>query len=172
MKDSQPYSADTRQKIVDWDALLEKRKQAHAMARVVVWTNGCFDLLHVGHVRSLQAARNLGDMLVVGVNSDESVRRLKGPSRPFMPVSERAEILSALECVDYVIVFAEPTPEAAIGRLMPDVHCKGADYAPPGGKPMPETAVVESCGGRVEFVPLVPSTSTSELVRRVRGSGD
>ena len=120
----------------------------------------------------LQAARNLGDLLIVGLNSDESVGRLKGPDRPFIPAAERAEILSALACVDYVIIFEEATPEAAISRLQPDVHCKGADYAPPHGKPLPERALVEAYGGRVEFVPLLPSTSTTELVRRVRRPED
>jgi rfaE bifunctional protein nucleotidyltransferase chain/domain len=136
---------------------------------LVVWTNGCFDLLHVGHIRFLQAARELGDRLVVGLNSDDSVRRLKGPRRPLVPADERAEVLAALESVDRVIVFDEDTPEAAIERLRPDVHCKGTDYAPPHGKPIPEAAVVEAYGGRVQFVPLVPGTSTSEIVRKIRG---
>jgi rfaE bifunctional protein nucleotidyltransferase chain/domain len=133
----------------------------------VVWTNGCFDLLHVGHVRSLQAARAFGDILVVGLNSDDSVRRLKGPNRPIVPALERAEVLAALECVAHVIVFDELTPEAALARLEPDVHCKGADYAPPHGKPIPEAGVVQAYGGRIEFLPLVPDVSTSELARRL-----
>jgi rfaE bifunctional protein nucleotidyltransferase chain/domain len=132
-----------------------------------VWTNGCFDLLHVGHVRSLQAARRLGDVLIVGVNSDASVRQLKGTGRPILPAEERAELLSALACVDYVVIFDELTPEAALARLQPDVHCKGADYALPHGKPIPEAALVESYGGRVEFLPLVPGTSTSDLIQRI-----
>jgi rfaE bifunctional protein nucleotidyltransferase chain/domain len=154
-------------KVVDWPTLLELRQLARRQGKMVVWTNGCFDLLHVGHVRSLQAARNLGDVLVVGVNSDESVRQLKGASRPFVPVEERAEILGALACVDHVVVFEELTPEAALARLQPDVHCKGADYAPPGGKPIPEARIVRGYGGRIEFLPLFAPTSTSDLVRRI-----
>jgi rfaE bifunctional protein nucleotidyltransferase chain/domain len=155
-------------KVVDWTTLLEGRREARRQGKTVVWTNGCFDLLHVGHVRSLQAARSLGDVLVVGVNSDESVRQLKGASRPIVPVEERAEILGALACVDYVVVFEELTPEAALARLQPEVHCKGADYAPPGGKPIPEARIVQAYGGRIEFLPLFAPSSTSDLVRRVQ----
>jgi D-beta-D-heptose 7-phosphate kinase/D-beta-D-heptose 1-phosphate adenosyltransferase len=161
-------SATYRRKAVSWETLLEWRAQARQEKKRVVWTNGCFDLLHVGHVRTLQAARSRGDALVVGVNSDACVRRLKGPGRPLVPAAQRVEVLAALECVDYVIVFEEPTPEPAIARLQPDVHCKGADYAPPLGKPIPEAPLVASYGGRIEFLPLVPSLSTSDLVRRIR----
>ena len=168
MSKTQTMAPDAKAKVLDWPTLLRLRAKARAEAKVVVWTNGCFDLLHVGHVRSLQAARRLGDLLVVGLNSDESARRLKGPDRPIMPARERVEILSALECVDYIIEFDELTPETAIRRLTPDIHCKGADYAPPHGKPIPEAAVVEAYGGRIEFLPLVPSTSTSDLTCRIR----
>jgi rfaE bifunctional protein nucleotidyltransferase chain/domain len=156
-----------RRKAVSWDALLEWRTRARQENKTVVWTNGCFDLLHVGHVRSLQAARSRGDALVVGVNSDASVRQLKGPGRPLVPAAQRVEVLAALECVDYVVQFEELTPVTAITRLQPDVHCKGADYAPPHGKPIPEAPFVAAYGGRIEFLPLVPSLSTSDLLRRV-----
>jgi rfaE bifunctional protein nucleotidyltransferase chain/domain len=149
----------------DLPALGESHRAA---GRVVVWTNGCFDLLHAGHARSLRAARSLGDVLVVGVNSDESVRRLKGPGRPVLPAAERAELVAALRCVDHAVVFDEDTPEACLRRLKPAVHCKGADYAPPHGKPIPEAPLVESYGGRVVFLPLVEGLSTTELVRRVQ----
>ncbi len=155
-------------KVVEWDALLALREQWRAERKTVVWTNGCFDLLHVGHVRSLRMAKALGDVLVVGVDSDESVRQLKGPGRPIVPVHERVEVLASLESVDYVIVFDELTPEVALSRLKPDIHCKGADYAPPDGKPIPEASVVRSYGGRIKFLPLVPFASTSELIRRLR----
>lgn len=157
-------------KAVSWDALLQWRARARQEKKTVVWTNGCFDLLHVGHVRNLQAARGRGDVLVVGVNSDASVRRLKGPGRPLVPAAQRVEVLAALECVDYVVIFDELTPVAAIARLQPDVHCKGADYAPPNGKPIPEAPVVAAYGGRIEFLPLVPYLSTSDLVRRIHES--
>ena len=180
MKNSSQLSAqcvaptDPCAKIFDWAGLLGEREQWHAEKQTVVWTNGCFDLLHAGHVRSLVAARKLGDVLVVGLNSDASVRQLKGPLRPIMPQAERAELLAALACVDAVVIFDEPTPEQALARLRPDIHCKGADYAPPHGKPVPEKTLVESYGGRVEFLPLLPGVSTTDLVERInklRGGG-
>ena len=168
-QNSGPGSAPTepRAKIFDWAGLLGERARWRDAAKTVVWTNGCFDLLHAGHIRSLVAARQLGDVLVVGLNSDVSVRQLKGPSRPVMPQAERAELLAALACVDAVVVFDELTPEAALTRLRPDIHCKGADYAPPHGKPVPEKALVEAYGGRVEFLPLLPGVSTTDLVERI-----
>jgi rfaE bifunctional protein nucleotidyltransferase chain/domain len=105
---------------------------------------------------------------MVGVNSDASERRLKGPGRPIVPVEDRVELLCALDCVDYVAVFDEATPENVLARLKPDIHCKGAEYAPPNGKPIPEAALVAGYGGRVEFLPLVESRSTSDLIRRIR----
>jgi phosphoheptose isomerase len=153
--------------VVDWPALLDLRERWRRERRTVVWTNGCFDLLHAGHVRSLDAARLLGDVLVVGLNSDESVRRLKGEGRPIMPAEDRAEVLAALRVVDHVVVYSEDTPEAALERLQPDIHAKGADYAPPNGKPLPERAVVESYGGRVEFLPLVDGVSTTQLAEKL-----
>ncbi len=155
-------------KTVGLTSLLVARDAYRRTGRTVVWTNGCFDLLHAGHVRSLQAASRLGDVLVVGANDDEAVRRLKGPGRPILPAAERAEALAALECVDHVLVFAELTPVAVIEQLRPDVHCKGAEYAPPHGRPIPELAVVEAYGGRVAFLPLMPGLSTTELLRRIR----
>lgn len=158
-------------KVVNWGTLLALRQRWLSEGKKVVWTNGCFDLLHLGHVRSLEAARNLGDVLVVGVNSDDSVRRLKGPGRPLVPALERVQVLAALEAVDYVVPFDDLTPEEALSRLKPDVHCKGEDYAPPYGKPVPEAGVVESYGGRIEFLPLIQSLSTSNLIRRIRKQG-
>jgi rfaE bifunctional protein nucleotidyltransferase chain/domain len=152
----------------DWDTLLAVRERCRREARTVVWTNGCFDLLHPGHVRNLRAARALGDLLVVGLNSDASVRALKGPSRPILPQAVRAEMLAALACVDHVIVFDEGTPEAALRRLQPDIHCKGAEYAPPHGKPVPEAALVQSYGGNIAYLPQVPGFSTTALIRRIR----
>src|SRR5262249_6748288 len=134
----------------------------------VVWTNGCFDLFHFGHLRTLQMARKYGDLLVVGVNSDEAVQRMKGPTRPVVPLPERLEIVAALECVDSVIAFAEPTPEAIIQQLRPDICCKGDDYTPPHGKPIPEATVIREYGGALVFLPLVPEWSTSSLIERIR----
>ena len=134
---------------------------------VVVWTNGVFDLLHIGHLETLRAARAFGDVLFVGVNDDESVRRLKGPRRPLMPASERAQLVAALDPVDRVVVFAEDTPEDCLRVLEPDVHVKGGDYRPPHGKPMPEAATVAAYGGRIEFVDTVAEEMMSEGVSAV-----
>jgi rfaE bifunctional protein nucleotidyltransferase chain/domain len=158
------------QKLVDWDALLAIRSRCAREGKIVIWTNGCFDLLHPGHVRSLQAAKRLGDVLVVGLNSDDSVRQLKGPGRPVLSELERAEVMSALECVDYVLIFPELRPDAALLRLKPDVHCKGAEYAPPHGKPILEMTTVASYGGRIEFLPYSDGISTTELIRRSRAA--
>lgn len=171
MDQAMPPGESRSPKVKEWDALLDLRARYRTEGRTVVWTNGCFDLVHVGHVRSLQAARSLGDVLVVGVNSDASVRRLKGPGRPLVPEWARVELLAAFQCVDHILVFDEATPEAALARLRPDIHCKGEDYAPGRGKPVPEAALVESYGGRVRFLPLYPFFSTSDLLRRIREQG-
>ena len=131
----------------------------------VVFTNGCFDLLHPGHVRYLAAARALGDVLVVGLNGDASVRRLKGPGRPVLGVEERVEVLAALAAVDHLIVFDDDTPQALIAALTPDVLVKGADWA---SEDIVGRDVVLARGGRVERVDLVPGASTSEIIRRIR----
>lgn len=146
------------------------RAEARAAGRVVVWTNGTFDLLHPGHVSSLQQARALGDVLVVGINSDRSVKAYKGPTRPILTEHERAAMLAALECVDYVIVFDEDTPAESLTKLKPDIHCKGAEYAPPHGRPVPERAVVEGYGGRIAYLPLVPGVSTTDVLKRIQDS--
>jgi D-beta-D-heptose 7-phosphate kinase/D-beta-D-heptose 1-phosphate adenosyltransferase len=132
----------------------------------VVFTNGCFDLLHVGHVTCLERARALGDALVVGVNSDASARGLgKGPGRPYVGESQRARVIAALEVVDAVCVFDEDTPAELIEALVPDVLVKGADWSP---DEVVGREVVEAAGGRVELIPLVEGMSTSSLVRRIR----
>lgn len=129
--------------------------------RTLVWTNGVFDVLHAGHLAQLRAARAFGDVLVVGVNTDETTRAAKGEGRPVFPLAERLEMLAALEIVDFVHPFPEPTPIEAIESLKPDVHCKGADYE---GKPIPERSIVESYGGRVELIPFVHGRSTTRTI--------
>ena len=148
--------------------MLSVREGYRQAERTVVWTSGCFDLLHAGHVRTLQPASRLGVVLVVGLNSDESVRRLKGVGRPTLAEQDRALIVAALECVDHVLVFDDLEPTPILRLLRPEVHCKGADYAPPEGKPIPELVVVEAYGGRVAFLPLLEGLSTTELIRRLR----
>jgi len=139
----------------------------------IVFTNGHFDLLHVGHIRYLQAARGFGDLLVVGVNDDPSTTARKGAFRPIVPASERAEILAALGCVDAVVLFAGLTADEPIALLEPDVYVKGGDYAVSeaeeegGKKPLPEAPLVRAYGGEVVTVPLVPGRSTTDIERAI-----
>jgi rfaE bifunctional protein nucleotidyltransferase chain/domain len=133
--------------------------------RKVVFTNGCFDLLHPGHIRSLESARAFGDVLIVGINSDSSVRTLKGPGRPVIPQHERAEILASLECVDAVLIFDEPTPQKVIAALLPDVLVKGGDWP---GDQIVGREEVEAAGGRVERIDIIDSYSTSSLLEKIR----
>jgi D-beta-D-heptose 7-phosphate kinase/D-beta-D-heptose 1-phosphate adenosyltransferase len=150
---------------VDRDEFVRRLATARSAGRRVVFTNGCFDLLHLGHVRLLQAARELGDLLAVGVNTDRSVRELKGPDRPFTPQEARAEILSALACVDLVTLFDEPTPARLVEEVVPDVLVKGGDYR---SDQVVGRETVEAAGGEVRVLPLVAGYSTSELIRRAR----
>jgi len=133
--------------------------------RRVVFTNGCFDLLHPGHIRALELARGLGDVLIAGLNSDASVRQLKGEGRPIIPEGERAEILAALESVDAVVIYEELTPREVISRLLPDVLVKGGDWP---GDQIVGREEVEAAGGRVVSVPVVPGYSTSAILRKIR----
>jgi D-glycero-beta-D-manno-heptose 1-phosphate adenylyltransferase len=153
-------------KLKTLDELLTLRREWAEQGKIVVWTNGCFDLLHAGHVHSLRGAKSLGDILVVGINSDESIRANKGPLRPVMSEADRAEVLGALESVDHVTVFNEADPVAAIAALRPDIHCKGADYAD-GAKPIPEQEIVLGYGGQIRFLPIYEGRSTSGLIARI-----
>ena len=140
-----------------------ERERLRADGPRVVFTNGCFDILHGGHVQYLTAARGQGDVLIVGVNSDASVRRNKGPRRPIVPEDERAALLLALRCVDYVVVFDEDTPERLIETLLPDVLVKGRDWA----HFVAGREAVEAAGGRVVLADLVPGRSTTSLIERI-----
>lgn len=139
----------------------------------VVFTNGHFDLLHVGHLRYLQAARALGDCLVVGINDDRTTTLRKGPNRPIVPEDERAELVAGLACVDYVVIFPQPTAQAAIRALRPDVYVKGGDYGitpediAVGKLPLPEAKVVAEYGGVVQTLPLIAGQSTTGIERRI-----
>jgi len=147
-------------------ALATELARRRAAGARIVFTNGCFDLLHVGHVRYLREARRLGDLLVVGLNSDASVRTLdKGRERPLVPEAQRAEVLAALACVDYVVVFGEPDPGKLIAELQPDVLVKGGDWAP---EQIVGRETVEARGGLVQSIPLVPGVSTTALVEKIR----
>ncbi len=153
-------------KVLELPPLLRALDGERRRGRRIVFTNGCFDLLHAGHLSLLQFARSRGDVVVVGLNTDRSVRALKGPSRPIQRAAERAGILAALECVDYVTLFDEDTPERLIRRVRPDVLVKDEDYA---SKKVAGRDFVTSNGGRVEFAPRLRGVSTSDLVSRIRG---
>jgi D-beta-D-heptose 7-phosphate kinase/D-beta-D-heptose 1-phosphate adenosyltransferase len=151
--------------MTDLEAARAEREHLRARGRTVVFTNGCFDLLHAGHVRLLEQARAAGDFLIVGMNSDSSVRGLKGEGRPLLPESERAALLRALEPVDRVVVFDDLTPQRVIEALVPDVLAKGADWAEAA---IVGREVVLAAGGRVVRVDLVPERSTTSLVERIK----
>lgn len=153
--------------IVGRDAFAAFRDTLPPTTRIV-FTNGCFDLLHIGHVSLLNFARSLGDTLVVGLNSDASVKRYKGPGRPVVRQEERAEILAALAPVDFVIIFDEDDPRETIKRVKPRYHVKGADY---GGKRLLEADEVEAHGGEVVIAPWIDNRSTTRLIQGLRSSG-
>lgn len=140
------------------------REQAASQGKRVVFTNGCFDLLHVGHIRYLQEAREQGDVLFVGLNDDESTRRVKGPGRPYVNQEDRAELLAALRCVDYVVLFSEKTAERLVGVLQPEVYVKGGNYR---REDLPEAAIVTGYGGEVYLTSLVADRSTTDLVSAI-----
>ena len=133
--------------------------------KTVVFTNGCFDLLHVGHVTYLKDAKKLGDILVVGLNSDESVKRLKGESRPINSQMDRALLLSALNSVDVIVIFDEDTPEKLIGEIKPDIHVKGGDYKE---EDLPEAKIVKGYGGKVKIIPFLDDYSTSNIIDKIK----
>lgn len=152
--------------------LVALRAGWQAAHQKVVFTNGCFDLLHLGHVRYLEEARALGDLLVLGLNSDDSVRRLKGPRRPLVGQTERAELMSALRPVDHVTIFEELTAESLVTELKPDFYVKGGDYSPAealnaAAKPLPEAPIVWAYGGQVVLIPFLPGHSTTDLIRHI-----
>ena len=153
------------EKVLDRRTMKEKVESHRRSGKKVVFTNGCFDLLHIGHVRYLQTARKLGDLLVVGVNSDSSVRRIKGAGRPIIPEEQRAEVLAALGCVDLVTIFDEPDPRALILLFSPDVLVKGADWSE---EDIVGAAEVKKAGGLVERIPLEPGISSSDIIERIR----
>ena len=155
------------EKVLDRNTLKEKVDSLRQAGNRVVFTNGCFDLIHIGHIRLLQKAKEKGDFLVVAVNSDSSVRQIKEPGRPLMPEGQRAEVVAALGCVDWVTIFAEPDPLALIRLLKPDVLVKGTDWSEEEIVGAPD--VIEA-GGQVLRIQLEPGISTSALIKRIRST--
>jgi rfaE bifunctional protein nucleotidyltransferase chain/domain len=151
-------------RVLDLEGARAVAEKARAAGRRVVLANGCFDLLHVGHVRYLEDARALGDLLIVGVNGDDAVRRLKGPGRPLMPAVERAEVLAALRAVDHVVVFEDDTADRLIALLRPAVHAKGTDYT---AESVPERASVHAAGGRVAIAGDAKQHSTRDVIAEI-----
>jgi D-beta-D-heptose 7-phosphate kinase/D-beta-D-heptose 1-phosphate adenosyltransferase len=152
--------------ILSMEALLRERERLRHAGKTLVFTNGCFDILHVGHVRYLNAARKLGDALVVAINSDRSVRELKGRSRPVVGETERAEMLAGLRAVDYVTIFDDISPRALIASLLPDVLVKGGDY---GLNEIHGREEVEAAGGRAVALPFIEGASTTGIIEKIRG---
>jgi rfaE bifunctional protein nucleotidyltransferase chain/domain len=151
-------------KVVAREELAQRLADERAAGRTIAFANGCFDLLHVGHVRYLESASREADILVVAVNDDESVKRLKGDGRPILPAADRAELVAALRCVDYVVIFPEPTVGPLLTSLRPDVHCKGTDYTVDS---VPERDIVLGYGGRTAIVGDPKDHSTRELLSRI-----
>ncbi len=151
-------------KIVDSNKIKNIAEQLKDDGKTIIFTNGCFDILHAGHVRYLQAARELGDCLILGLNSDQSVRTLKGPTRPINNQDDRAEVLSALSAVDYVVIFEEPTAENLIAQIKPNIYVKGGDY---NVKDLPEATIVAQHGGQTILIPEVPGKSSSNIIKKI-----
>ena len=163
----------THKKMLDRDTLASEVHRRQAAGERGVFTNGCFDLLHLGHVWYLQEARALGDFLILGLNSDEGVHLLKGAGRPLVPEDERAKILAALMCIDYVTIFSEPTAGPLVAILQPSIYVKGGDYAgsennTPDADRLPEAKVVRQYGGHVRLIPYLPHHSTTELIAAIK----
>lgn len=154
-------------KLVKREELPELLKELRSQGKTIVTTNGCFDILHVGHVRYLQKTKTFADVLIVALNSDISVKKIKGPDRPVNNENDRAEILCALSCVDYVVLFDEASPENLLVEIKPDVHTKGADYTV---ETLPEAKAIMANGGRIEFISFVEGKSTTAVIEKMRNS--
>jgi D-glycero-beta-D-manno-heptose 1-phosphate adenylyltransferase len=154
------------EKLLDIAELAELVEELKNTKRKIMFTNGCFDIIHAGHVRYLQAARRLGDVLIVGLNSDSSVSLLKGPTRPINNQEDRAEVLAALSSVDYVIIFGEQTAEKLIRVIKPDIYVKGGDYVVAN---LPEAELIDKLGGEIVLIPEVQGRSSSNIINKIKG---
>ena len=164
---SQNSQVNFREKIIAWEQLPEWRSKLRAAGKKLVVTNGCFDLLHLGHVTYLENARNLGDALLVGLNGDDSVRQLKGEGRPVTSQADRAAVLSALQSVDAVCIFAERSAQRFLAAAKPDIYAKGGDYTLETLN-QDERQIVEQAGGKILIIPFVPDKSTTALLKKMR----
>jgi len=151
--------------VISLDKLLDIIVKLKSNDKKIVTTNGCFDIIHVGHVRYLKQAKALGDVLVVGLNSDSSVKKLKGENRPVNGENDRAEVLSALDSVDYVVIFGEDTPVELLGKIKPDIHVKGGDYDI---NTLPEAKIIQELGGKVVFISFVDGKSTTGIIEKIK----
>jgi len=152
-------------KIMQYHEIESIAKQLKADGKTIVFTNGCFDILHAGHVRYLQAAKELGDCLILGLNSDQSVSAIKGPARPINQQEDRAEVISALSAVDYVVIFDEATAENLVAAIQPTIYVKGGDY---NVKDLPEASIVAEYGGKTILIPEVPGRSTTNIIKKMQ----
>jgi glycerol-3-phosphate cytidylyltransferase len=153
-------------KVIDRNEIKNIADQCKAIGKTIVFTNGCFDILHAGHVRYLKAARELGNCLILGLNSDQSVRAIKGPTRPINPQDDRAEVVSALSAIDYVVIFDEPTAEGLVSEIQPHIYVKGGDY---NLADLPEAKIVSTYGGKTVLIPEVPGRSSSNIIKKITG---
>lgn len=154
-------------KLVSRDQIGEIVEKSKAVGKTLVFTNGCFDIIHAGHVRYLSEAKKLGDCLIVGLNSDRSVKELKGPTRPLNHQEDRAEVVAALAAVDYVIIFDERTAESLVNEVKPDIYVKGGDYCM---EDIPEAKIVASNGGKTVLIPEVPGRSSTNIIKKITGT--
>jgi D-beta-D-heptose 7-phosphate kinase/D-beta-D-heptose 1-phosphate adenosyltransferase len=161
---SNPNQNNATSKIQTLETMASIADDLRRQGKTIVFTNGCFDILHLGHIRYLRQAKSLGDVLVIGVNTDSSVKSFKGDLRPIVPEDERAELLAALEMVDYVVKFSERTPENIILALKPHIQVKGGDYTP---DQLPEAKAVYSYGGKVEIVPFIKGKATTGIIEKI-----
>jgi len=151
-------------KVVELNELLNTVSKLKKQNKTIITTNGCFDIIHAGHVRYLKSAKELGDVLIVCLNSDASVQRLKGPTRPLNHQDDRAEVMSALCAIDYVVIFEEDTPIDVLGKIKPDIHVKGGDYTE---ETLPETKIIKQGGGKIQFIPFVEGRSTTNIINKI-----
>lgn len=150
--------------VVDQKKLLDIVSELKKQNKTIVTTNGCFDIIHAGHVRYLKHAKKLGDVLIMCLNSDASVQRLKGPTRPLNHQDDRAEVMAALESINYVVIFEEDTPVDILAKIKPDIHVKGGDYSE---DTLPETKVIKEGGGKIQFIPFVEGRSTTNIINKI-----